>query len=97
MPFIFLFTGVLLLVAGVRGKSSDLLTLLKGDLTGDNNFTYWILSILVIGALGYVSSLRTLSRSFLFLVILVLILNEGKKTPGGFFQSFQTAFAEITK
>jgi hypothetical protein len=97
MPFVFIIIGIVLLVSGARGSSSDLLTLVKGDLTGSNNFGYWILSILVIGALGYIDDLRTVSRGFLVLVIIVLLLNEDKQsgTGGGFFSQFQAAFGKV--
>ena len=97
MPFIFIIVGVVFITAGVRGTSSQLLTLLEGDITGKNNFAFWILSILVIGAIGYIEDLRSLSRAFLVLVILGLILNEDKNGAGGFFQNFQAAVNSITK
>ena len=95
MPFVFLITGLLFIVAGVRGKSSDLLTLLKGDFTGSNNFIYWFISILVVGAIGYIKDLQALSRAFLVLVIIVLLLHEDKNGQG-FFTEFQAAVKGIT-
>jgi UDP-N-acetylmuramyl pentapeptide phosphotransferase/UDP-N-acetylglucosamine-1-phosphate transferase len=97
MPFVFIIAGIVLLVSGVRGQSSNLLTLVKGDLTGSNNFIYWIVSILVIGSIGYIDDLKSLSRAFLVLVIVVLVLNEDKNGVGGFFTSFQSAITSITK
>lgn len=98
MPFVFAFIGVVFLIAGVRGTSEDLLTLLKGDVTGDNNFVYWIISIGILGALGYVDSLRPLSRALLALVLVVLVLSEGKKTAGGgLFGKLQSAIGQITE
>lgn len=88
----------MLLTSGVRGTSNNLLTLLKGDLTGSNNFIYWIISILVIGALGYIKDLQSFSRALLVLVIVVLVLNEDKQNgTGGFFTNFQNAVSSITK
>jgi hypothetical protein len=97
MPFVFIIIGIVLLVSGVRGQSSNLLTLLKGDLTGSSNFGYWIISILVIGAIGYIQDLRALSRAFLVLVIVVLIIHEDNQSngTGGFFTEFQSAFKSI--
>jgi hypothetical protein len=97
MPFVFIFVGVVLLISGALGTSDSLLTLVKGDLTGKNNFGYWILSIAIIGAIGYVQDLRALSRAFLLLVIVVLILHEDKQGSGGFFTEFQSSFSTITK
>jgi hypothetical protein len=95
VPFVFLITGLLFIVAGVRGKSSDLLTLLKGDFTGSNNFIYWFISILVVGAIGYIKDLQALSRAFLVLVIIVLFLYTDKKGKD-FFTQFQSAVKGIT-
>jgi hypothetical protein len=98
MPFAFALTGLVLLIAGVRGTSDDLLKLVAGDVTGDNSFIYWILAIAVLGALGYVDTLRPLSRGLLLLVLVVLVLTEGKKTgSGGLFQKFTQAVNTITE
>lgn len=78
MPFVLIGTGVLLIITGVKGNPTQLYTLLQGDFTGKNNFLYWMLSILLIGFLGYIEKLQPLSRAFMFLVIVVLFLhNEG--------------------
>lgn len=84
MPFALLIIGAVLLVASVRDKQSDLFSLIKGDFTGSDNFVYWTLSILLIGALGYVPSLQKLSRLFMALVVVVLFLHKQ-----GFFAQFQ--------
>lgn len=98
MPFVFGIVGVVFLVAGVRGTSDDLLKLLKGDLTGPNNYIYWMLSIFILGSLGYIQDFRALSRAFLVLVLVVLILYEGdpKRSGGGFFKKFTDAMTQIT-
>jgi hypothetical protein len=96
MPFALAVIGIMFLTAGVRGTSDKLLTLLKGDLL-DGDFIYWIISIAVIGSLGYVDELRPLSRAFLALIILVLILAEDKSsTSGGLFDKFQDSIEEIS-
>lgn len=77
MPFALLIIGIVLLVASVRDKQGDLYTLVKGDFVGPNNYLYWIVSILIIGAVGYVETLRPISRMFLVLVIVVLFLSHG--------------------
>jgi len=97
MPFVFIIVGLVLLFAGALGNTNELLGLLKGDITGKNNFIYWIVSILIIGSIGYVQDLRTLSRAFLVLVIVVLVLNEDKNGNGGFFAKFQDGISQITK
>jgi hypothetical protein len=97
MPFVFAFIGIVFIVAGVRGTAGQLLTMLKGDITGQNNFVYWILSIGIIGAIGYIEDLKDLSRMFLVLVIVVLVLADDKNAPtGGFFANFQKSITQIT-
>lgn len=96
MPFIFAIVGIVFVTAGVRGTSQDLMALLSCDLRGSNNFIYWIISIAVIGSLGYVDALRDFSRALLALVIIVLILAENKQGSGGFFVEFESAIKTIT-
>ena len=97
MPFVFAFVGLVLIISGARGTSSDLVKLLKDDLSGDGNFVYWMLSIAVLGALGYIDALQPLSRALLVLVVVVLILAESKAGgAGGFFVKFQESVSQIT-
>jgi hypothetical protein len=97
MPFAFAIIGVVFLIAGVRGTSSQLLTLLQNDIRGSNNFIYWILTIAILGSIGYVKDFQPFSRAFLVLVIVVLILSEDKASgSGGFFVKFQQAVTQIT-
>jgi hypothetical protein len=84
MPFAFLIVGAFFVVSGVRNTAPQLLSLMKGDLTGQSNYVSWMVAILAIGALGYVDTLRPLSRAFMVLVIVVLILKNG-----GVFQLFE--------
>jgi hypothetical protein len=97
MPFVFGVIGVVFLIAGVRGTSDELSDLLKGDVTGENNFIYWILAIGILGALGYVDTLRPFSRALLALVLVVLVITTGKKQGGGgLFAKFTQAVNQIT-
>jgi hypothetical protein len=97
MPFVFLIIGTVFIIAGVRNTTGDLVKLFQTDIQGSNNFVYWILAILAIGSLGYVQDLRQLSRAFLVLVLLVLVLAEDKSsTAGGFFTKFNQAISSIT-
>jgi hypothetical protein len=98
MPFVFAIVGIVFLIAGVRSTSGELLALLKGDLLGEQNFVYWIVSILLIGSLGYIDSFRGFSRALLVLLLIVLILAEDKKSgAGGVFVKFRQGINEITE
>jgi hypothetical protein len=98
MPFALLMIGIVLVIAGIRNTQDDLFALVKGDFTGQANFIYWVISILIIGAVGYVPKLKPVSTGFLVLVILVLFLKRGdpKGVGGGFFEKF-TAALNITQ
>lgn len=93
MPFVLMLAGAVLIVAAVRNTQQQLFYLLALDFTGQNNFIYWFLSILVIGALGYIPKAKPLSDGFLILVILVLFLRKGT----GFFDMFQKQIALTDK
>ncbi len=85
MPFAFLIVGAAFLIAGVRGKDDELLSLLKGDFTGSPNFVAWLFALLVVGAIGYIETLKPISRAFLALIIVVMFLSNG-----GFFSKLTT-------
>lgn len=84
MPILFIGSGLILIVTALKGDPSQLWKLIQGDFTGQNNYVYWMLSILVLGALGYIQQLKQLSRLFLALVIVVLLLDNK-----GFFAQLQ--------
>lgn len=96
MPFALLLIGVWLLIAGVRNTAGPastpgtLFALLHGDFTGTDNFAYWFIAIVLIGAIGYIPKLKSLSTAFLVLVLVVLFLKKGSSTGvgGGFFDQF---------
>lgn len=85
MPLLFLGTGLVLIVAGVKGNPTGLWTLIKSDFSGTDSFVYWMTSILALGALGYVPQLKNLSRLFIILVLVVLVLDNK-----GFFAQLQS-------
>lgn len=85
MPFVLIISGTVLLIAAVRNTQQDLFFLLANDFTGTNNFIYWFVSILIIGAIGYIPKAKPISDGFMVLVILVLFLKRGT----GFVDMFQ--------
>lgn len=85
MPFVLIIAGVVLIISAVRNTQQHLFYLLALDFTGPHNFIFWFVSILIIGALGYIPKAKPLSDGFLILVILVLFLKKGT----GFFDQFQ--------
>jgi hypothetical protein len=90
MPFALALIGIFLVVAAARGVGNirALGQLLVKDFTGQNNFLVWIFAIGLIGVVGYIPALEKLSRAFLVLLFVVLLL----ATRGGFLSSIQQAF-----
>jgi hypothetical protein len=90
MPFVLIVVGLMLVVAGVRGQESELLSLIKSDFTGNGSFkgSYfaWVAAIGVLGGLGYIQKIRPIANAFLVLVILILFLSNR-----GFFSQFNQA------
>lgn len=89
MPFALVVIGLLMIVSGGRNTYQQFGAQIKGDFTGDKNFTYWLASIGVVGAVGYIEPLRTFSRAFMVLIIVVMFLSNG-----GFFEKFTAALAK---
>jgi hypothetical protein len=76
MPFFLLFIAVIFIVAGYRGTHKQLFTLIKGDFYGWNSFIPWVVSILAVGAVGYIPKMKEVSDGFLFLILLVLVISR---------------------
>jgi hypothetical protein len=101
VPIFFVLVGALFIAAGVNGKGSDLVTLVKGDFipTSGNSggFGAWALAIFVIGALGYFKPIKPISNAFLVLVIVVLFLAAGnpKGNSGGLFNQINAALRGV--
>lgn len=86
MPFALVLIGLIMIVTGAKGTQKEFGRELVSDFTGPGNFTWWIVSIGALGALGYVDKLRTFSRTFMALVIISMILSNR-----GFFDQFTKA------
>ena len=91
MPYALILIGIVLLMSALRGDLGTLGALLKKDLfSANSNFVYWIVAIVVLGAIGYVKALKPFSDAFLLLVIVVFVVANG-----GFFGAFTQAMAQI--
>jgi hypothetical protein len=91
MPILLIGSGLVLILTGINGDVGQLYTLVAADFQGKNSFIYWMLAILVLGALGYIKGLENLSKMFMILVLIVLFLDNG-----GFFQQFNAYVKSTT-
>lgn len=99
MAFALIFIGALLAVSAVRGTTSQLGALVRSDFTGQGNFIWWVAVVLAIGAIGYIRPLQALSKAFLGLIIVVLLLSKGnpiKMPQGGFFAQLFNSLKNAT-
>jgi hypothetical protein len=80
MPILFIAVGVVLVSSGVFGDPVALWGLVKGDFSGPNNFIFWLVAIVLLGALGHIQGFERLSKLFMVLVVLALLLTPNPKT-----------------
>lgn len=76
MPFALVFIGILLIVTGAKNTYKEFGAELIEDFTGEGNFTWWIVSIGAIGALGYIKELQSFSRLFLVLIVTAMLISN---------------------
>lgn len=81
MPFVLLVLGLLFLTAAIRGTQGQLFAELRETFGGQPGFIRWALAIVLLGALGYVKSLRPVSNAALTLVFVALILSNRGVLP----------------
>ena len=87
MPFVLLALGILFFIVSLQGTQGSLFTLLKSEFVGTNSFVVWAAAFVIIGLLGYIKPIRPITHAFLVLLLLVLVLTNGK----GFFSQFNSA------
>lgn len=92
MPFALVFVGLLLIITGFQNTYKQFGAQVQGDFSGKGNFLYWLLAILIVGAIGYVKSLQGFSRAFMALILLSILLSNKSGTAQGitFFSNLVT-------
>lgn len=90
MPFILIAVAIILLVTAFQGTTGQMVRMLDDDIFGPKGYIYWFVAIFVVGAIGYIKAFKTLSDTFIFLIVLVLILSHR-----GLFAQFNQALAAI--
>lgn len=84
MAYPLIIFGLILVIVGWRGEIERFNALLRDDLTGSNNFVYWIVAVFFIGALSSYKPLRPVADGFFLLIIVALLLSNR-----GFFVKLQ--------
>lgn len=91
MPFILIVVGVVLLITAINGTTFQLAGQLRQDIFGPKGFMLWFVAIMLVGAVGYIKTLKGLSDSFIILMLLVLVVSNR-----GVFARFNEAVREIS-
>lgn len=76
MPYALILAGIVLIVTGARGTQGCLFSYLQNDLTGNDNFTYWLVAVTIVGALGYIPAFQKVSIAFLTLILISLVVSN---------------------
>lgn len=84
MPFALVTIGLLFIVTGFQDTYKEFFTEVEGDFTGQDSFIYWLVSLGLLGSLGYVDQLKTFSRASMALLLIVMFLAN----KGGVFAQF---------
>lgn len=83
MPIFLAIAGILLIVAGARGREKEFLTQASSDAKG---FLAWFLLIVAVGVIGISKTWRPVSNAFLTLMIVAFLLKSGNAIIAGFNQ-----------
>jgi hypothetical protein len=86
VPIVLVIIGVALLVTAYNNTLGNLTSALGQDVPG---FAKWGVSLMIVGGLGYVPGMQTVSRWLLALVLVVLVLRS--------YANNQTIFANFAK
>lgn len=76
MPFALAIIGIIFMVTAVKGTTTQFFSLVVTDFTGSGNYIYWVISVLLIGSIGYVKKLQGISDMFLALILLVMFISN---------------------
>jgi hypothetical protein len=91
MPFALVFLGLVMVVSGAKDTYKELGAEVVADFTGPANFTWWVMAIGAVGAVGYYAPARNFSRMFLVLIIVSMVLAQQRGAGGGFFGQLDAA------
>jgi hypothetical protein len=93
MGFVLLTIGLLMVITGARGTYAQFGSQIASEFQGNNSFTYQMIALGSIGALGYIPALQSFSRWVLALILLVILL----RGQPGFIQQFNAAMSSGPK
>lgn len=76
MPFALVIIGLVMIVSGARDTYAALGKELVEDFTGPGNFTYWLVALGFLGALGSIPQFKNFSRAFMALALVAMVINN---------------------
>jgi|SRR5580700_2051720 hypothetical protein len=84
-----LIIGLLMVIVGGRGTYAQFGSQVASEFQGQGSFTYWLIAIAAVGAIGYFPAIQKISRYLMALIIISIFLSHK-----GFFAKFQAALAQ---
>lgn len=84
IPVLIIAIGSILIVAGIRGRASEVGEILKDDFTTSPSFMAWIVAVWMVGILATFKQTRQIGLGFYALLIISLLLANS-----GFFSEFK--------
>lgn len=93
MPIVLLIIGLAMLVTAYNNTFGSLSSALGQDIP---SFAKWAVSLMLVGGLGYVPGMQTVSRWLLGLVLVVLVLRS-YQANSSIFANFASALSGATK
>jgi hypothetical protein len=93
MPVVLLIIGAALLVTAYNNTFGNLAAALGQDVPG---FSKWAVSLMIVGGIGYIPGMQTISRWLLGLVLIVLVLRS-YQANSSIFANFANALSGASK
>lgn len=99
MPFVLIIIGGLLIITGYHGNQSQLFGIIRDEFTTKPNapsFIWWIISIMIVGSLGYIPGIKKLSDAFLLLILTDLVFAKSSNMSDWILK-FEKAISDSSK
>jgi hypothetical protein len=98
MPFILVTIGLVLFAVAMNGTYGALGSQLYKDfVTNKPPFGMWFLALLVVGMIGYIPGAKKPADTFMFLIIIGMVLASQGQGSGGVFSKFMQAVQQGPK
>ena len=78
--------GIIILIAGIRGRADTLGTTLSNQLTGDKSFVYWLAAVVILALIAQSDTFSPIASGILTVALITYVIKDG-----GVFDNFVKA------